>query len=340
MPVCARALAFVCASLVALVLASAPSVVAPAFADAGTVYSCTVVPSYQHPVTGVIEDPGGAAARATGQAMADSCVSSTGMMEITDAGECFLTIRMSLVDLTSGHTFNVQSRGDAGWTVPAMGVTATGQDANGTTNDVCLQLPAANGIARVSMYVESMGREVIFYVHAEDLGESAPAGFVPAIVTEPSGGGATVEQPVAQELPEAEEESEGEAGQAQAAGASQVDVAAAGDAAITASAATATTNTDTASVASADDLVEGAGAATAQGLSLSTARSVASDQNALATPGLNGANASFPGPWLFIAVGCIVLVAVAVGVVYAFRRTGDRLSGEDPDDYSQEYLHD
>ena len=211
---------------------------AAAFAAPGAVYSCTVHPVYQHPVTGAVEDAGGSSGRATGQAMVESAVGSAGMMEVTDAGECFLTMRLSLVDLTSNHVFQVQDWGGSGWSTPAMGVTGTGTDASGTTNDVCVQLPSQRGIVRVSMLVESMGRDVVFYVYADGLREPAPAGFAATIVTEPSAGGAV---PVLEE-PEPEEA-------AVAAAAVPADDAA----------------------SSADDLIAEAGAATAQGLSLSTA---------------------------------------------------------------------
>ena len=76
-----------------------------AYAASGTVYSCTINRCYAHPVTGVIEDSGGESSYATGQGMVEGCVYSNGILEVSDDGAYYLTIRMSLMDYTSGHSF-------------------------------------------------------------------------------------------------------------------------------------------------------------------------------------------------------------------------------------------
>ena len=63
-------------------------------AASGTVYTCSVTPSYSNPVTGEIEDAGGEAGYATGQGMVQSVVYSTGILEVTDSGEYYLTVRL------------------------------------------------------------------------------------------------------------------------------------------------------------------------------------------------------------------------------------------------------
>ena len=88
-------------------------------------------PCYRHPVTGEIEDSGGEASYATGQGMVDGAVYPTGILELTDSGEYYLTIRMSLMDYTANHSFWVQNVGDSGWSTPALGVTGSGTDNNG-----------------------------------------------------------------------------------------------------------------------------------------------------------------------------------------------------------------
>ena len=77
----------------------------PVQAASGNVYTCVIHPCYAHPVTGVIEDSGGEASYATGQGMVDGAVYTTGILELTDSGEYYLTIRMSLMDYTSNHSF-------------------------------------------------------------------------------------------------------------------------------------------------------------------------------------------------------------------------------------------
>lgn len=122
-----------------------------AYAAAGTIYTCNITPSYSHPVTGVIEDAGGEASYATGQGMVTGAVHTTGMLEVTEEGNYYLTFRLSLMDYTSNHSFQVQNVGDSGWSTPNMGITGNGSDSNGTTADICVQVPSENCIVRGSM---------------------------------------------------------------------------------------------------------------------------------------------------------------------------------------------
>lgn len=156
----------------------------PVYAASGNIYSCKITPCYQHPVTGVIEDSGGSASYATGQGMVEGAVYTTGMLEVTDSGEYYLTVRMSLVDYTSDHSFTVQNVGDSGWSSTAMGITGTGSDSNGTTADVCIQVPSENCVVRGSMYVTPMGRNVIFYFYPSNYAAGTVDGMNATMVTE------------------------------------------------------------------------------------------------------------------------------------------------------------
>lgn len=162
----------------------------PVLAAAGNVYTCTVHPCYSHPVTGEIEDPGGEGSYATGQGMVDGVVYATGILELTDGGEYYLTVRFSLMDQTSGHSFWVQNVGDTGWAAPAIGVTGNGTDANGTTADICMQVPSENCVVRCSMYVEPMGRDVIFYLYPSDYTAGNSTDMNATMVSEASGSSA------------------------------------------------------------------------------------------------------------------------------------------------------
>ena len=160
-----------------------------AYAASGTVYSCTINRCYAHPVTGVIEDSGGESSYATGQGMVEGCVYSNGILEVTDDGAYYLTIRMSLMDYTSGHSFQVQNVGDSGWSTPSeIGITGNGSDSNGTTADVCMRVPSENCIVRGEMYVEPMGRNVIFYLYPSDYSEGNNTDMNATMVTESSNG--------------------------------------------------------------------------------------------------------------------------------------------------------
>ena len=175
--------------LAALVLtvAGAGTGAVPVLAASGNVYTCVIHPCYAHPVTGVIEDSGGEASYATGQGMVDGAIYTTGILELTDSGEYYLTIRMSLMDYTSNHSFWVQNVGDSGWSSPAIGVTGNGTDDNGTTADICMQVPSENCVVRGSMYVEPMGRDVIFYLYPSDYTAGNNTNMNATIVTETSG---------------------------------------------------------------------------------------------------------------------------------------------------------
>lgn len=176
----------VCIILVMGAIAVSQRVV-PVYAESGTVYSCNINRSYSHPVSGVIEDSGGESSYATGQGMVEGAVYADGMMEVTDSGGYYLTIRMSLMDYTSNQTFAVQNVGDSGWSSTGTAVTATGSDSNGTTADVCIQVPSENCIVRIGMYVSPMGRDVIFYVYPSNYSQGNSVGMTPAFVTEEAG---------------------------------------------------------------------------------------------------------------------------------------------------------
>lgn len=174
------------AMMLALVLgAGFPAV--PVYAASGAVYTCSITPCYRHPVTGVIEDSGGEASYATGQGMVEGAIYPTGIMEVTSSGEYYLTIRMSLMDYTSGHSFWVQNVGDSGWSSPAMGVTGNGTDSNGTTADICMQVPSENCVVRGAMYVEPMGRDVVFYLYPSNYSEGNSTDMNSTMITTDSG---------------------------------------------------------------------------------------------------------------------------------------------------------
>lgn len=178
-----KILAGIMTALLALFMGVGFSAV-PVSAAKGIVYTAKIHPCYAHPVTGVIEDSGGQASYATGQGMVEGCISATGILEVTESGEYYLTIRMSLIDYTSNQSFQVQNSGDSGWSVPGMGVTGNGTDTNGTTADICIQVPGKNCVAKGSMYVEPMGRTVIFYLYPSDFVEGNSTDMKTTMVTE------------------------------------------------------------------------------------------------------------------------------------------------------------
>ena len=311
-----------------------------AHAASGTVYSCKVIPTYQHPVTGTIEDSGGASSQATGQAMVESSVGGKGMLEITDSGKFYLTIRMSLVDYTRDHEFQVQEWGGDSWETPKMGVTATGSDSNGTTNDVCIQVPSQKCIVRVSMFVESMGRAVVFFCYAKGFEEGIPKGFTATRVTKASDGGAAAAASSQDQAESGDAASRPEQGTAPEAATENGAAAPAGG----------NTSADgDAPVASDASELTGGAVSSAQGLSLSTADDVAAASGANGSSDANGTDAVSSSTVTYslldqvlvniasIVGAGVVLLLVAAAIVYFFRRNWNRWGGSDPDDYSEEY---
>ncbi len=157
-------------------------------AASGTVYTCTVNPCYAHPVTGEIEDAGGSSSTATGQGMVEGALGGSGILEVADSGEYYLTVRMSLMDYSSGHSFQVQEVGGSGWNSVEASRTGSGSDDSGTTADMRIQVPSESCVVRCSMYVEPMGRDVIFYFYPSDYAVGNTTNMAAEIVTESSSG--------------------------------------------------------------------------------------------------------------------------------------------------------
>lgn len=155
-------------------------------AASGSVYSCQIARTYEHPVTGKVEDSGGSSSKATGQGMVEGAVSSKGLLEVTDSGEYYLTFRMSLADYTSKYSFSVQKRGASGFQSQSVTQTATGKDDNGATKDLRIKLPSQDSIIRCSMYVKPMGRNVIFYFYPGNYTTGNSVGMKAQMVTSTS----------------------------------------------------------------------------------------------------------------------------------------------------------
>ena len=282
----------------------------PVYAASGTVYSCSITPSYRHPVTGVVEDSGGEASYATGQGMVEGCVYTTGLLEVTATGEYYLTFRMSLVDYTTNHAFQVQNVGDSGWSSTGMAVTATGTDTNGTTADICIQVPSESCVVRGSMYVTPMGRNVIFYFYPGNYTEGNTTGMTPSMVTESSVG--TVETQ-AEEASEAVSETQAESS-TQTAPKAQIQAPA--------------LESSVESQASSEAASSGSTLNNAQGLSLSTA----SEGSGSGQETAGGSSMSALGLGAAITVSGIILICVAAAVVYYFRVNWRRWGGGDDDE--------
>lgn len=155
-------------------------------AASGSIYTCKMNPSYSHPVTGQVEDAGGSSSSTTGQGMVEGAIGSKGILEVTDSGEYYLTFQLGLMDYSSKQGFGVQNINDSGWNTVSATVTGNGSDSSGKTADMRIQVPSESCIVRCSMYVEPMGRNVIFYFYPSDYIAGNSTNMKAGIVTQSS----------------------------------------------------------------------------------------------------------------------------------------------------------
>lgn len=317
-----------CLLAAATVLSMIPAV--PVHAESGTVYSCTINRSYSNPVTGEVEDAGGQASYATGQGMVEGCVYGSGILEVTDSGNYYLTVRLGLMDYTSNHNFAVQNVGDSGWMSTSTAVTANGSDSNGTTADLCIQVPSENCVVRGSMYVSPMGRDVVFYFYPSNYSEGNSVGMNPAFVTEARGSGQAAQQSTETSgTLETSGSVENADGSSEEAGAEEsTDSDASGESTglsgdgLQSAVAVGSSEDATAS----DEELN-----SAQGLSLSTEEDVDDEDGGISLPE-SGTIRSILVLTVSITVAGLILMLVAALLIWFFRKNWRRWGGEDDDD--------
>lgn len=281
-------------------------------------------------MTGEVEDAGGEASYTTGQGMVEGCVYGSGMLEVTDSGNYYLTVRLGLIDYTSNQSFAVQNVGDSGWSGTSTAVTATGSDSNGTTADLCMQVPSENCIVRGSMYVSPMGRDVIFYFYPSNYSEGNSVGMTPAFVTEASGGTQTYDQGTADTA------AAGETQETMDTSASDEDSESSDETEDTDASGSTGLSGDGLQSAVTPGASEDASASdeelnSAQGLSLSTEEDVSDEDGGLALPE-SGTIRSILVLTISITVAGLILMLVAALLIWFFRKNWRRWGGEDDDD--------
>lgn len=144
-----------------LILAIIFSLSTNAFAYTQEIAKAT--PYYAHPVTGVIEDPGNNPG--IGQGMTENVVNPQALVETTDDGRIFLSVRYSLANYIKNETFAVQNYGEDGFYSVAAEVTGQTEE----TRDYRFEIPSKNVVVRATFFVGPMGRDVIFYYTISDL---------------------------------------------------------------------------------------------------------------------------------------------------------------------------
>lgn len=122
-------------------------------------------PYYSHPVSGVIEDPGNNPG--IGQGMTENVVSPQALVETTDDGRIFLTVRYNLANYIKNETFAVQNYGDQDFYSVSAEITGQTEE----TRDYRFEIPSKNIVVRATFFVGPMGRDVIFYYTISDFVE-------------------------------------------------------------------------------------------------------------------------------------------------------------------------
>ena len=295
------------------------------FAESGSIYNCSITTSYTHPVTGVIEDSGGEASAATGQGMAESAVGTQGILEVTDSGKYYLTVRFSLMDYASGHDISVQNVGDSTWSSTSVTTTATGADGSGSTEDACIEVPSESCIVRCSMYVEPMGRNVIFYFYPGDYQPGNQTDFKAVNVTETSNvSDGAKENKSEQSDTDKLDESSRETMKSEEN--DSADAKSSGNAAQTSETVNAESE-NKAAAAQADTEV--------QGLALSTASEISDTEQAERSEA--DSSAMTPGKWILVltvsmTLSGLILMAAGTGMFLFLQKHGELWKGDEDDE--------
>lgn len=185
MSACVRqAFAIALACLTSLVLASG-ALSGTAYAAVSTVRTATVTPSYANPVTGEIEDAGGAASQALGESMVTSATKDRALVEIDSSGDVFVTLRIGLIDQINGVSVECSSDGGESFSaVESMEMqrdTSHGEASPDNTVDVRFRAPSESCVMRLKLDVIPMGREVVYFAQLSDFADGNLAGFVQTV---------------------------------------------------------------------------------------------------------------------------------------------------------------
>ena len=128
--------------------------------DAG-VYTAYMTAHYAHPQTGVVEDSGGEKSMAIGQGMCEGATSRDALIEKAANGQMYATVRYVLMDAVQGAEFRVNG----------IAVSSEVTQKEGQNWDFRIPIPDENCVVRGNMYVEPMGRDVVFYMTFSDFKE-------------------------------------------------------------------------------------------------------------------------------------------------------------------------
>lgn len=139
-------------------------------AETGTAYIAKATASYKHPVTGVIEDAGNN--EGLGQSMTESVLHAKALIEKTESGKIYATVRIFLTDNISDIKFWTQKRGASSFN--SVSATLMQENIGGVyCSDYRFQIPSEDAVVKASFYVTPMGRDVVFFFDFSNLKEGS-----------------------------------------------------------------------------------------------------------------------------------------------------------------------
>lgn len=156
--------------LLAVVLCVGSIKVPTKAAETGTAYIAKATASYKHPVTGVIEDAGNN--EGLGQSMTESVLHAKALIEKTESGKIYATVRIFLTDNISDIKFWTQKRGASSFN--SVSATLMQENIGGVyCSDYRFQIPSEDAVVKASFYVTLMGRDVVFFFDFSNLKEGS-----------------------------------------------------------------------------------------------------------------------------------------------------------------------
>lgn len=130
-------------------------------AETGTTYIATTQAHYVHPVTGEVADSGNN--EAIGQPMTENITNAKALLEQTDAGNMYATLRLSMMDNISNVRFSTQEWGGSGWNLVTNSIMQ--ENVGGDyTSDFRFVIPNESVVIKVEFYVTPMGRDISYFV--------------------------------------------------------------------------------------------------------------------------------------------------------------------------------
>ncbi len=167
-----------CGMVVMLALIAGIPSIQQAFAASHGIYTATAASHYRHPNTGVIEDSGGEGSSVLGQSMTDSATDTRALVEVDANGNTYATLRLKLAQYTTNQQFYIDTTGSGTYT--PVSATVMQEDYANDSTDYRIPIPSENSIIRCTMYVEPMGRNVIWYITLSNL-QSGSGDFITSI---------------------------------------------------------------------------------------------------------------------------------------------------------------